>query len=179
MKNIRTLLAFFVLITLLVSCALIPDALIFGSPDVFARVSFQISPDIHFYVIGSPRFGILNFIEEHIQNQGFTAEIVMDKRDIPEPARDSRTRHYMIFHEYDLVSENSGRRGPRYGRNVTSNSLNTMTTVEETWRLNIRIVEFDPRGFDRQVAIATSTANLFTAKELVDAVLAEIFMQAN
>jgi hypothetical protein len=150
------------------------------SPEVHVRVNFQTSPETHFYIIGSPRFGILNFIVENIQENGFTAEIVMDKRDIPDIPRDSTTRVYVVTHEYDRVS-GSGTRGPRDSMSRPQNVSNNLDNefIDATWRLNIRVFEYNPFGTDRQVAIATTTAYSYTAKELVDAVLNELFAQAH
>ena len=150
-------------------------------PEVFTRGSFQTTPNTHFYILGSPRFGMLTYMEDNLMMKRLSAEIVMDKRDIPEPASNSRTRYYIISHEIDQVSEGERRgRGPRGNidrLNITAEELER-EFMNETWRLVIRVSEFNPRGTDRQVAIATTTASLLRPKEIIDFVMNELFTEA-
>jgi hypothetical protein len=177
--KLKTYKIFYLLIYLIV---LVSCSMSLPTPEVHTRGNVPTTPNTHFYILGSPRFGMLNYIEDILNEKRFSAETVMDKRDIPVPESNTRTRHYIISHELDQVSEGE-RRGGRSGRggidrpNITAEELER-EFMNETWRLVVRVLEFNPRGTDRQVAIATTTTTSYTPRELMYAVMNELFRQS-
>ena len=139
------LLAMFVLV--LASCA--------STPVVTSRDSDIIieAAELHFYVVGSPRFGINTLIEEKIITLGFQVEVLSDKRDIPRLTpreSDLGIKQFIVAHEFE--------------HNETTN----------LWRLEVRLFEFNPRGVDNFLGRAFAT-DLATSRALVDAVVGRLF----
>jgi hypothetical protein len=143
MKTFRLLIAILITMPVFVSCVTNSGNTVV--PRVYSRGNLPRPPVGHFYVMGASHFGVLDLIVGFLQSRGLHAQIVADKRDIP----NLRARQYIITHEYDLVSD------------------------DNIWRLDIRIVEFNPRGMDNQVAIGTATSSAST-RALVHAVMARI-----
>ena len=139
------ILAMFALV--LASCA--------SAPVVTSRDSDIIieAGELHFYIVGSPRFGINNLIEEKIVSLGYHVEVLSDKRDIPRLTpreSDLRIKQFIVAHEFE--------------HDETTN----------LWRLEVKLFEFNPRGVDAFLGRAFAT-DLATSRALVDAVVGRLF----
>jgi len=133
-------------VCVLVSCT---STTVIRVPTVHSRGSLITNSNTLFYVMGDSAFGVSEIIVENLRSNRYTAEIVVDKRDIPVQQRSSRANQYIITHGYDIVSD------------------------EGIWLLDIRIYEFNPRGIDNQVAFGTTTSAAPT-RILVSTILARL-----
>jgi len=135
-----------VIVFMLVSCASTP---VVTSRDTEIVIEAR---ELHFYIVGSPRFGINNLIEEKISSLGFHAEVLSDKRDMPRLSlheSDLGIKQIIVAHEFE--------------HNEVSN----------LWRLEVRLLEFNPRGVDTFLGRAFAT-DLATSRVIVDAVVGRL-----
>ena len=123
------------------------------APFVNSDVQLRKTPNMMFYVIGSPRYGINYMIADRIIENYYKAEVVDIKQNIPVQSgrpNENTLRQYIVSHEYRMES------------------------TTDSWKLTINIYTYNPRGVDELVVEATSVGN-FTTRELVNAAIDNIF----